>query len=99
MWRAKSSRATARQGTSRGPGKPPAGAQLLVAGLCLALFVVTVWVYWGTLSSRFVNYDDDGYVAGNVHLQAELTGPSAEAAPRSHPGLAVWLPKALRRLI
>jgi Flp pilus assembly protein TadD len=44
-------------------------AWLLAALLALA----TVLLYWPTLQDRFVNYDDDRYVTGNVHTQAGLT--------------------------
>ena len=34
---------------------------------------MTVLAYWPTFSNGFVNYDDNGYVTQNVHLQPGLT--------------------------
>ena len=41
--------------------------------LALLLAAVTVAAYWPTFSSGFLNYDDNGYVTQNVHLQPGIT--------------------------
>jgi len=51
----------------------------------LALFLVatTVFSYWPTFSNGFLNYDDNGYVTQNSHLQQGLTAGSISWAFRA----------------
>ena len=41
--------------------------------LALLLAAVTLFSYWPTFSNGFLNYDDNGYVVQNIHLQPSLT--------------------------
>jgi len=41
--------------------------------LALLLAAVTLFSYWPTFSNGFLNYDDNGYVVQNIHLQPGLT--------------------------
>jgi tetratricopeptide (TPR) repeat protein len=41
--------------------------------LALLLAVITVCAYWPTFSNGFLNYDDNGYVTQNTHLQPGIT--------------------------
>lgn len=41
--------------------------------LCLGLLVLTLFVYAAVGGNGFVNYDDDGYVTGNVHVARGLS--------------------------
>lgn len=41
--------------------------------LALLLAAITVCAYWPTFSSGFLNYDDNGYVTQNIHLQPGIT--------------------------
>jgi tetratricopeptide (TPR) repeat protein len=41
--------------------------------LALLLVAITLLAYWSTLSNGFLNYDDNGYVTQNSHLQPGLT--------------------------
>jgi len=35
--------------------------------------LVTLLSYWPTFSNGFLNYDDNGYIVQNIHLQPDLT--------------------------
>ncbi len=48
------------------------GKQTLVLGLVLV--VATLVLYYPAIRHPFVNYDDDGYVTENVHVQSGLSG-------------------------
>jgi tetratricopeptide (TPR) repeat protein len=41
--------------------------------LALLLIAITLFSYWPTFSNGFLNYDDNGYIVQNVHLQPGLT--------------------------
>ena len=45
----------------------------LFAVLCLALALVTLALYWPITRNGFVNFDDDQYVVGNMHVTTGLT--------------------------
>ena len=45
-------------------------------GICLLLVAVTLAVYWPVLRYDFVSYDDQDYIASNVHVQTGLTLPN-----------------------
>src|SRR3954469_13800622 len=40
--------------------------------ICAAIAVVTLVLYWPVHSHEFVNYDDDDYVAQNMHVVSGL---------------------------
>jgi protein O-mannosyl-transferase len=75
----------------RPPG-PSGGKRAVIAG---ALFVATLAVFWSVLPSAFVKYDDDLYVAKNVHVAGGLAAPGVVwafttfTAANWHP--ATWL--------
>src|ERR1017187_9020321 len=50
----------------------PARNQLF-AVICLMLALVTLVVYWPITRHDFTNFDDDGYITGNSHVQSGLT--------------------------
>src|SRR5579859_5091279 len=52
-------------------GRPRRSRTPLYLALALALLTVVVWR--GTLDNGFVNYDDPDYVTENPHVQAGLT--------------------------
>ena len=41
--------------------------------LALLLLAITVLAYWPIFSNGFINYDDNGYVTQNRHLQPGIT--------------------------
>jgi tetratricopeptide (TPR) repeat protein len=41
--------------------------------VCALLALVTLWTFWPALHCDFINYDDDGYVTANAHVQQGLT--------------------------
>jgi Flp pilus assembly protein TadD len=45
-------------------------------GICLALSLVTVAVFWPVTTDEFVNLDDQVYVTTNLHAQAGMTWAS-----------------------
>jgi len=51
--------------------------------ICLFLCIITLVVYWQTGSHEFINYDDNDYVTGNLHVQAGLTLDSLKWAATS----------------
>jgi protein O-mannosyl-transferase len=51
--------------------------------LALLLVALTLFAYWPTFSNGFVNYDDNGYVTQNHHLQPGLTLSNISWAFRS----------------
>jgi len=59
--------------------------------LALFLIVITVFSYWPTFSNGFVNYDDNGYVSDNSHIQPGLTVANISWAFRST-HMANWHP-------
>ena len=93
-------RAKPKKGTSSQPGAGrfarPA-KKILV--LSLFLVVATVALYYPAIHHPFVNYDDDGYVTENVHVQTGLNWDMVEWAFTSydqanwHP--VTWLSHAL----
>jgi tetratricopeptide (TPR) repeat protein len=93
-------RAKPKKGTSSQPGAGrfarPA-KRILV--LSLFLVVATVALYYPAIHHPFVNYDDDGYVTENVHVQTGLNWDMVEWAFTSydqanwHP--VTWLSHAL----
>jgi protein O-mannosyl-transferase len=48
--------------------------QIRTASICLALFAVTVAVYFPLRNFAFTNYDDPDYVTGNPHVRDGITG-------------------------
>jgi len=54
-----------------------------MVGLCLALAVVVLLVFYPTLRHDFVNYDDNEYFFSNPQVQAGLTWPGATWAFRT----------------
>ncbi len=56
------------------------GKLRLQAVLCAALMLVTLLVYARTLRNPFVNYDDQGYVVENTHVQQGLTAATVHWA-------------------
>ena len=72
---------TRRAGPTRNPAR--------WISLWLALSVLLV--YWPVTHHDFVNYDDQDYVAGNLHVQAGLT-PASVAWAFSHPVSGNWHP-------
>ncbi len=44
--------------------------------VCVALFVVTLVVFWGVTANEFISFDDDEYITANPQVQAGLTGES-----------------------
>jgi tetratricopeptide (TPR) repeat protein len=79
-------RATFQPGTGRfaQPAK-----RTLVLGLVLV--VATLVLYYPAIHHPFVNYDDDGYVTENVHVQAGLNWDTVEWGFTSY-DLANWHP-------
>jgi len=67
--------------------------------ICVLLAVVTFAVYFRATQNPFVNYDDQGYVVENTHVQQGLTGETLRWALTStdatnwHP--LTWLSHAL----
>ncbi len=51
--------------------------------LALLLVAITLFSYWPTFSNGFVNYDDNGYVTENTHLQPGLTAANVSWAFRA----------------
>ena len=48
--------------------------------ICILLTIAVFAVFWRTLGHGFVNYDDDAYVAENLHVRTGLTLPNVEWA-------------------
>jgi protein O-mannosyl-transferase len=59
--------------------------------LALLLVALTLFAYWPTFSNGFVNYDDEGYVTQNSHLQPGLTRANISWAFRATT-MANWHP-------
>ncbi len=53
----------------------PAGRTLL---LCLLLMSVTLTLYIPVTHNAFINFDDEGYITDNAHVQAGLTWPTVK---------------------
>jgi Flp pilus assembly protein TadD len=51
--------------------------------LALLLVAITLLSYWPTFSNGFVNYDDNGYVTQNSHLQPGVTASNISWAFRA----------------
>jgi tetratricopeptide (TPR) repeat protein len=51
--------------------------------LSALLLAITIFSYWPTFSNGFINYDDNGYVTENGHLQPGLTPANVSWAFRS----------------
>jgi len=51
--------------------------------LALLLVAITLFSYWPTFSNGFINYDDDGYITENTHLQPGLTAANVSWAFRA----------------
>ncbi len=51
--------------------------------LALFLVAITLLSYWPTFSNGFLNYDDNGYILQNIHVQPGLTAANASWAFRS----------------
>lgn len=54
--------------------------RLLVTGLCVALFALTISAYWSVWENDFVNYDDPDYVLLNDQVKQGLTWNSIKWA-------------------
>jgi len=50
--------------------------------LALFLVAITLLSYWPTFSNGFLNYDDNGYILQNIHVQPGLTAANASWAFR-----------------
>ena len=48
----------------------------LFAVICLMLALVTLVVYWPITRHDFTNFDDDGYITGNPHVNSGLSWPN-----------------------
>jgi len=59
--------------------------------LALLLAVITLFSYWPTFSNGFLNYDDNGYILQNSHLQPGLTAANIFWAFRATT-MANWHP-------
>ncbi len=72
----------------------PAGSELerrRAGVICLALFVLTLGVFWPALHGDFLSYDDDGFVTNNRYVSRGFTSEGwAWAWTTGHYGL--WHP-------
>ena len=59
--------------------------------ICLALGLITLAVFWPSLTHDFLGYDDQAYVTENPHVRAGLTWPGVVWAFRSF-SVANWHP-------
>ena len=73
------------------PALRPARNSRLDLGIALALFVVTVALYFPVRRFAFVNFDDPEYVTRNIHVRGGVTPLGLEWALTSGEA-ANWFP-------
>ena len=70
----------------------PQHANRKCALICLLLFVASLAIYARVFAFDFVDYDDDGYITNNVHVQKGLNLASIAWAVTASDVMAEWLP-------
>jgi tetratricopeptide (TPR) repeat protein len=73
------------------PSVPEKSTRRFSAWPAVLLAVITLALYWPATRYGFVNYDDEAYVAMNVHVQKGLTSESVQWALRN-PVTGNWHP-------